>query len=814
MAGSGWRLAGVALAWLAGVAWQLQQPRLDGASLLAAMLLASVLLLGAAWRWRRAALAGFVALVLLGYASTAWRADQRLAERLEPALEGVDLLVTGIVAGLPQQGITGARFRFEVESAHRDGAPVQVPRLLSLGWYLALHEDAIAEAPQRALQAGQRWQFVVRLRQPHGNANPHGLDVELLLFEQGVRATGSVRDAPALLQDRAAGYPVQRLRQWVRDAIEARVREPRAAGVLAALAVGDQGAIEREDWELFRNTGVAHLMSISGLHVTMFAWLAGAAIGALWRRSPRATLALPAPTAARWGGLVAALAYAVFSGFGVPAQRTVLMLAAVVLLPALGARWPWPLLLLWAALLVALWDPWALLRAGFWLSFAAVSLLMASEPAQRQAPAGADGAAAGLLRRLLRAAAVQLGGGLRTQVVATLGLAPLTLVFFQQLSLVGFAANLLAIPLVTLVITPLALGGVLLPGLWSAGAWVVEQFVTLLGAMAALPWAVWVAGAAPAWAQAAALLGAALLVMPLPWRLRALALPLALPLLWPQPAVPPEGQFELLAADVGQGTAVLVRTRSHLLVYDAGPQYSVLNDAGTRVLLPLLHARGERRIDELLLSHRDADHVGGAAALLRGLPVGRLRSSLEEGHALLAMGVPHVRCRAGQAWSWDGVEFAVLHPLEADEARTLRPNARSCVLRVRAAGGGSALLTGDIEAEQELALVARAAATPGATLRSQVLVAPHHGSRTSSTAELLAAVQPEVAVFQAGYRNRFGHPAADVLARYRAAGVVLRDSPSCGAWAWSSTTAGTARPGVCQRDAGRRYWHHQAAPSP
>ncbi len=186
------------------------------------------------------------------------------------------------------------------------------------------------------MRAGQRWRFTVRLRQPHGNLNPHGFDYELNLFEQGVRATGYVRDAPAELLDPAAGFIVERMRQRVRDAIEASVADRRAAGVLAALAVGDQGAIEREDWDLFRNTGVAHLMSISGLHVTMFAWLAGVGVALLWRLSPRAMLRVPVPLAARVGGLAAALGYAIFSGWGVPAQRTVWMLATVVLLQASG----------------------------------------------------------------------------------------------------------------------------------------------------------------------------------------------------------------------------------------------------------------------------------------------------------------------------------------------------------------------------------------------------------------------------------------------------------------------------------------------
>ena len=807
-ANTGWRLAGAALAWLAGVALHLQQRELAHVGLSIAAVAVGALGLGLALRWRRAPvlalLAGLLGAAALGFGASGWRASLRLAEVLPAALEGRDVRVTGTVASLPQRSASGLRFRFDVDSAQLDGQAVQLPSLLSLGWYSGWHEDAALSQPQTELRAGQRWAFTLRLRQPHGNLNPHGFDYELLLFEQGVRATGSVRDAPApVLLHAASGHPVERLRQRVRDAIELSVPDRRVAGVLAALAVGDQGAIEREDWDLYRNTGVAHLVSISGLHITMFAWLAGGLIAMLWRRSERLMLWLPAPHAARWGGLLLATAYALFSGWGVPSQRTVWMLATVTLLQTFGLRWPWTLVLLLAAVVVTALDPWALLQAGFWLSFAAVALLMASAvpPGSETPPDDATG-----WRRWLRRLMAAARDGLRTQWVATLGLTPLTLVFFQQVSLVGFAANLVAIPLVTLVITPLALLGVVLVPLWSLGAWCVQQLNAWLGLLGGLPGAVWSVPVAPLWAQLAGLLAAALAMLPLPWRVRAMALPLALPLLLPSQALPDPGRFDLLALDVGQGTAVLVRTRGHLLLFDAGPQYSRESDAGQRVLLPLLRARGEQRIDTLVLSHRDLDHVGGAAALLKAMPVGELLSSLELQHPLLAMAKHTRRCSAGQSWLWDGVRFDILRPLEADYERQLKSNAMSCVLRVAETreGGRSALLTGDIEREQEAALVAG----QRDALRSDVLIVPHHGSRTSSTAAFLDAVRPATAVFQAGDHNRFGHRAPDVLQRYRDRGIALQASPACGAWRWP---AGGSAEGECQRDAGLRYWHHRSA---
>ena len=798
----GWRLAALPIAWLAGVALQLQERSLLAlgayTTLAAAGALAAV---ASPWLERRLrTVVATAAALALGFAISGWHAAALLADTLPVDLEGKDVVVTGVVASLPQQGPSGLRFRFALDP---DGAPSGLPPSLALGWYAGFHEDAALAQPRQALRAGQRWRFTVRLRQPHGTLNPHGFDVELAWLEQGVRATGYVRDAPATLVDASAGFPVERARQRVRDAIDAQVADRRAAGVLAALAVGDQGAIERDDWDLFRNTGVAHLMSISGLHVTMFAWLAGLLVAAAWRRSVRATHLLPATSAARWGGLAAAAAYAAFAGWGVPAQRTVWMLATVTLLQSLGLRWPWSLVLLLAAVVVTLLDPWALLQPGFWLSFVAVALLMSSSPASAprvEEPSHEEGWRSWPMRVVAAAR-----GGVRTQFIATLGLTPLTLVIFQQVSLVGFFANLVAIPLVTLVITPLALLGIALAPLWSIAAWLVQQLNALLAVLAAVPGAVWSAPVAPAWACIAGIAAAALVVLPLPWRARLAAVSLALALLLPPVQRPADGAFDVVAADVGQGTAVLVRTRTHALLFDSGPVYSRESDAGQRVLVPLLRGRGDRRLDLLVLSHRDSDHTGGARSLFAALDVGALASSLEDGHPLLDGARPARRCVAGEQWQWDGVDFVVLHPGADDYARSAKPNAMSCVLRV-SGGGRSVLLTGDIEREQESALV-----VAGAALKSDVLVVPHHGSKTSSSAAFLDAVRPRIAVFQAGYRNRFGHPAPDVVERYRERGIAVVATAACGAWQWR---ADGAKDGSCERDVERRYWHHRIVADP
>lgn len=825
--GPAWPLAPVLLGGLAGTALQLQQPRLWPALVYVGFVASAHVLIGFIALKKRAGrgqerhgrgpaawgrvLAWVLAGALLAAGACGLRAGQRLAQGLDPALEGRDLRVTGVVDSMPQRSEAGLRFRLAVEAAEWQGQAVRLPPRLDLGWYGARGAAAPAlgeldglAAPE-ALRAGERWRFTLRLRAPHGNLNPGGFDHELWLWEQGLHASGYVRsgprDAPPERLAQTGQHPVEQARQAVRERLLARVAEPRLAGVLAALVTGDQAAIARADWDVFRATGVAHLMSISGLHITGFAWLAAALLGAAWRRSVRLCLAWPAPSAAQLGGLLLATAYALFSGWGVPAQRTVGMLACVVLLRLSGRRWPWPQVWLLAAAVVVAADPWALLQAGFWLSFVAVGVLQLAQ--ERTADgAAAPASAPGWLRRgaaqgLARAAALW-----REQWLVTLALAPLSLLLFGQVSLVGLLANLVAIPWVTGVVTPLALLGVLWAPLWDAAALALQGLGAWLQALAAWPLATLAVAGAPAWVGAGGLLGALLLALRLPLAWRGLGLPLLLPLLLWQAPRPPEGTFELLAADVGQGNAVLLRTHGHSLLYDAGPRYSLESDAGHRVLVPLLRHLGEP-LDVLLLSHRDSDHTGGAAALLAMQPQARLVSSIEPGHALQAMR-PAQRCEAGQAWTWDGVRFELLHPAPEDYAPTARPNALSCVLRVSAAGQ-SVLLVGDIEQAQERLLLARQPEALAATL----LLVPHHGSKTSSSPAFLDAVGPRWALVQAGYRNRFGHPAPAVLERYHGRQVAVRQSAACGAARWWSGEPGRVH---CEREDAARYWHHRPPP--
>ena len=414
--------------------------------------------------------------------------------------------------------------------------------------------------------------------------------------------------------------------------------------------------------------------------------------------------------------------------------------------------------------------------------------------------------------------AASVGASLREQWVITLALTPLTLLLFGQVSVVGLVANALAIPWVTLVITPLAMLGTFFAPIWDVAAWAVQALAWYLQWLMQWPFASVSIAQAPVWAGIAGIVAGILLAMPLPWPLRWMGLPMMLPvLLWQAPR-PEMGQFELLAADIGQGNALIVRTASHALVYDAGPRFSRESDAGHRVLVPLLRAL-DLKVDKLVLSHRDIDHTGGALAVLTMQPQAELLSSIEDEHELQTVRKAE-RCVAGQHWRWDGVDFDVLQPYAGDYEVANKSNAMSCVLRI-SNGAQVALLAGDIEQAQEARLVANSvqaepveasgsASTGSArtvpSLKSNLLLVPHHGSKTSSSAAFLDAVQPQIALVQAGYRNRFGHPADLVMDRYEARHIQVFDSAHCGAATWGSSVPHAVK---CQRLEALRYWHHR-----
>ncbi|PJA56643.1 MAG: DNA internalization-related competence protein ComEC/Rec2 [Rhodocyclales bacterium CG_4_9_14_3_um_filter_68_10] len=744
-----------------------------------------VLLLAAVLRARaggvpRAALLALAGLCL-GLAWAGLRAQERLADALPEGNEGRDLRIVGVIAGLPQEFERGLRFEFEVEAAE-----ARVPERLSLAWYRGWREEQWHAL--RGVHAGSRWALTVRLKRPHGNANPHGFDYEAWLFERNLRATGYVRTRPdnRRIETFVArpGLAIERMREVVRERFRQALPEAEYAGVLIALALGDQRAIDPDLWQVFRRTGTTHLMSISGLHVTMLGALVYVLVGFVWRRVPCLALAVPAQQAAAVGGWLGAAAYALLSGFGVPAQRTLYMLSVVAAALLMRRSLAASRVLALALALVLLIDPWAVTSAGFWLSFGAVSALFFIG-AGRIAP-----------RHWL----AQWGAA---QWAVTVGLLPALLALFGQFSLISPLANALAIPIVSFIVAPLALAAAVLPFdvLLLVDHAVLSALMAALEWMAGLPIAMWQQAAPPPWAVALGLAGCAVLLLPRGVPARATGIVLLLPLATVSPPRPAEGEAAVTVLDVGHGLAVHVQTRSHDLVYDTGPAYSRDANSGNRVIVPYLDAIGVRRLGALIISHRDNDHSGGAAAVLESIPADWFLSSLPADDPLRAATPRNFVCTAGSRWNWNGVAFEVLHPAAEDYGRPRpRTNAMSCVLRIEAAGA-SVLLSADIEARSETELLARGAQR----LRADVLVAPHHGSRSSSTAQFLDAVGARTVVIPLGYRNRFHHPHPEVLRRYldRAERVLRTDRDGAvtlrlGAAGMRIETA---------RGKHRRYWH-------
>lgn len=713
----------------------------------------------------------------IGFAWAAWRADVRLSDRLGAEWEGRDVELVGLVASLPQVFEGGMRFEFDV-TGKPDNAVL--PDRIMLSWYQGRRQDGREESI--TVHPGERWHFTVRLKRPHGNANPGVFDYEAWLLERNIRATGYVRTDP---EPRLAGgvwqpgYAVEGLRQHVRDAFATILPEVDYpfVGVLVALAVGDQKAIQGELWNTFNRTGTTHLMSISGLHVTMVAAMFGWLISAVWRRQPALAVRFPAQKAGLLAGCLAALFYALLAGFAVPAQRTLYMLM-VAAGASLSSRIVAPGRVLALALLVVLLvDPWSVLAAGFWLSFCAVGALLYVGSAQ-------VGGAVGWREKL------RSWGGV--QWAATLASLPILLLVFQQFSLVSPLANALAIPVVSFVVTPLALLAAVLSWwpILALAHLVLAGLMSFLGWCA--DWPVWVAPAPPLWAAVAAGLGVVICLLPRGVPGRWLGGVFLIPaLFWPVDK-PPAGSAWITVLDVGQGLATVVRTREHTLIYDPGPLYSAEADAGQRVVVPYLRAQGLSRIDTMMVTHRDSDHSGGAASVLSAMTVGDVSSSIS--------GSIGERCIAGQQWEWEGVVFEVLHPASEAYGKEARPNNLSCVLQIEA-GGRRMLLTSDIEAADEAALLARHAQR----LPADAMLVPHHGSKTSSTPNFIEAVGAKDVIIPVGYRNRFGHPKAEVVARYEEAGATIWRTDRDGAL--RLRLAGDGVSIVAWRQEHRRYWH-------
>ncbi len=713
-----------------------------------------------------------------GFLVALLQANNIFGSFLAPELSGQDILVEGVVSSIPQQRQYGQRFEFNIEASLSPGVLISdLPGKVRLNWYRSKTE----------VDVGQRWQLRVRLKQPHGFMNPGGFDYEAWLFRHGIRATGYVRksdDNRYLADVDGIIYWLDRQRSSIARQIESTLVRGQFKGMIQALTIGLRDDISQQQWNVLLKTGTNHLMAISGLHVGLVAGLAFFVMRWLWGRSGWLLLHLPAAKAGAVAAISVALIYAALAGFSVPTQRALIMVV-VFMLALISQRYHRPADgLLLAMMLVLFIDPLAVMDAGFWLSFAAVAMILL-----------------GMGGRLKQRGLWWKWG--RVHALIALALMPLTLLLFQKASIISPVANFVAVPIVSLLVVPLVLLAVLLLPVASVLANILLQLADfflqllwpLLSWLAALPSAQINLGLADEWLIIPLCVGVIWLLAPRGWPGRWLgAVWIGIAFLLPAPR-PEYGEAYFSLLDVGQGLAAVVRTRNRVLVFDSGPKFSDSFNTGEAVVLPFLLNNGVSEIDTLIVSHGDNDHIGGVDSLMKNMPVKNLLTSAME--KLVAYNAQP--CQQGQGWQWDGVVFEMLHP---DSNTRADENNGSCVLKV-SSRGGSVLLTGDIERRAERMLLAN----NKADLAVDVLVVPHHGSMSSSGVDFIQAVSPRWALFPVGHANRFRLPRAEVVKRYLDNGANVLSTGQQGAIEMVLGNAGVSTPRRYRYE-NSRYWTH------
>ncbi|MBL1261151.1 MAG: DNA internalization-related competence protein ComEC/Rec2 [Thiotrichaceae bacterium] len=739
-----------------------------------------LLLVPALWLFKRLRSLLFL---LIGFHWAWLQATLVLLTPLPPALEKQDLVIVGTIASLPQKTGHKWRFLFDIEQMQHQGNIIEIsPRHVRLNWY--------NNAPE--LSVGDRWQLMVRLKRPHGFMNPGGFDYEGWLFQQRIQATGYIRGSEdnRLLASDMMHYPLQRLRQSLASAISTQLKEAEFKGIITALAIGERQAISEPQWGVLRKTGTIHLVAISGLHIGLVAGMAFILVQFLWSRFASATMHWPAPRVAAVAGLLAATCYAALAGFTIPTQRALVMVLVVMLMLFLQRQRRFSDALALALMIVLVIDPFVVMSAGFWLSFGAVAAIIFA-----------------MSCRLARRDLWWRWG--RVHVVVTIALLLPLLMTFQQLPLLSPVANFIAVPWVSFVVVPLVLLGTscvlyfpeMASLLLDAASTALSFLWPFLEFLENQEQGLWQQHPPPKWTYIPALIGTLLLLAPRGLPGRWLGVIWLLPLFLVTPLRPADGDWWFTLLDVGQGLAAVVQTKNHTLVYDTGPRFSERFDTGSAVVIPFLNHAGVKRVDMLVIGHGDNDHMGGAQSVMSQIVVSQVITSVPE-RVTWQPAAQH--CVAGDEWQWDNVRFEILHP----PPQGFKGNDASCVLRVSSVDdiglrGSSLLLTGDIEAAAERALLND---QPG-KLMARVVVAPHHGSKSSSSDLFVAAVAPQYVLFPAGYLNRYHFPHSEVTQRYQQQGSKMFISAATGAMTFHFNHAGEVRSFARYRYQNKRYWH-------
>ena len=703
---------------------------------------------------------------------------------LVPELEGKNLIIEGQIVSLPVIDKRYTRFEMDVQRMSHQDVDIASPGRIRLSWYTK--KSPIVVVP------GESWRFMVRLKRPAGLMNPGGFDYEAWLLQHHIRATGYIRTSSDNQKIKEAhGYSLQRGRYWIKERLKQTIGTHQSLGLFLALVIGDKSEITAQQWHSLQFTGTSHLMAISGLHIGLFAGLAFFMGQYLWRWSGRGMLLIAAPRVGALSAVIAAVSYAALAGFSVPTQRALIMVVVTMLAlfrtqPVKASR-----VLSLALLLVLLFDPLSVLSVSFWLSFAAVAIIFYCSSG-----------------RLVSLPKWQQG--MHLQLWISLGMFPLVLFWFQQVSISAPLVNFIVVPLVGLILVPLALLATMLIVSWpTAGLllvqlplWLLQVFDSFISSMNHLNWLQW-SGSSDLVGIVLASIGLLVLLAPKGFPGKYLGWMLILPvILGPKNSLSPHtAQFSLL--DVGQGLSAVVQTQNHSLVFDTGAKMSARFDMGKSVVVPFLRHQGIRKLDRIIVSHKDNDHRGGFQSIVEYYPVDYVTTSVPDLEAFNSKTKP---CYQGEQWHWDGVHFEILHP---GIEHQFKGNNASCVLKITA-GNNSVLLTGDIEKPAEQWLLS----TSKNKLKADVLVAAHHGSKTSSLEQFIDAVSPQYVLFPVGYRNRYRFPAKAVQQRFTTRGIIQYQTDSSGAIRFMLGERDENGENVKLRAEqyrilSQRYWHRQ-----
>lgn len=669
-------------------------------------------------------------------------ASIRIADRLPEHLQGQHLQIEGQVIGLPQQNEKRVRFDFKVINAKHS-----LPEKLRLSWYF----------PQQQIKSGQTWQFTVKLKKPHGQFNPQAFDYEKWLFIQNIGATGYVRNKPKplLLASASDWQSINSIRQLISDNLEQFLGNSPFRGIVKALTIGDRQNITQKQWQVFRKTGVVHLLAISGLHIGL---IAGLTYFLMLKLATR-VVGISPHLAAAISAVMVAFFYSALAGFSIPTQRALIMLTIAMTAIVWQRNVSTVNTLALTLFAVLIFDPFSVLSAGFWLSFSAVALIVYCLSARLAKPG-------------------YWLGAIKVHWITALGLSPLLVLYFQQFSVISPVANFFTVPVVSLLIVPLCLLAVLLmfvlPEFAGYLFFIINNFLQglwrLLSVLAEQPFSTVTLTSASVYSLLLAILGIFILLAPKGMPSRWLGLILLLPLSFSYIDKPEIGDVDMTLLDVGQGLSAVIETTNHVLVFDTGAKYSQNYDMGDAVVIPFLKSKSISTVNVLLISHGDNDHIGGAKSVIKQLKVDKVLTSVPD--KLEQHGA--IECQAGQAWEWDQVEFEILSPkIDGFEGE----NNNSCVLKVKTQKGRGLLLTGDIEQQAEVWLVKNYEKK----LISDILIAPHHGSKTSSSLTFLNQVKPSMILIPLGFKNRFSFPHQEVMERYKNIGATVFNTAEQGA---------------------------------